>query len=138
MIILGYPGEIAGTVTERAIWGFLSTIPFVYILFVLFRELGPAIERQPPQAQVLVRNIRLLLFATWGFYPIVYLLPIVGVSLLSPEAVLSVQVGYSIADVAAKCGYGLVIYAIARAKTEAEGGLVPSDAEAKPAIAAGS
>ena len=67
-----------------------------------------------------------------------YLLPIVGVSLLSPEAVLSVQVGYSIADVAAKCGYGLVIYAIARAKTEAEGGLVPSDAEAKPAIAAGS
>jgi bacteriorhodopsin len=137
MVILGYPGEIAGTVTERAIWGFVSTIPFVYILFVLFRELGPAIERQPPQAQVLVRNIRLLLFATWGFYPIVYLLPILGVSLLSAEAVLGVQVGYSIADVAAKCGYGLVIYAIARAKTEAEGGLVTSEAEAKPAIAAG-
>jgi len=137
MVILGYPGEIAGTVTERAIWGFVSTIPFVYILFVLFRELGPAIERQPPQAQVLVRNIRLLLFATWGFYPIVYLLPILGVSLLSAEAVLGVQVGYSIADVAAKCGYGLVIYAIARAKTEAEGGLVTSEAEAKPAMATG-
>lgn len=137
MIILGYPGEIAGTVTERAIWGFLSTIPFVYILFVLFRELGPAIERQPPQAKVLVRNIRLLLFATWGFYPIVYLLPILGVSLLSAEAVLGVQVGYSIADVAAKCGYGLVIYAIARAKTEAEGGLVTSEAEAEPVVATG-
>jgi hypothetical protein len=49
-----------------------------------------------------------------------------------------VQVGYSIADVAAKCGYGLIIYAIARAKTEAEGGLVTAEAEAKPAIAAGS
>jgi bacteriorhodopsin len=135
MIVLGYPGEVAATVTERAIWGFLSTIPFAYILFVLFRELGPAIDRQPPQAKVLVRNIRLLLFATWGFYPIVYLLPILGVGLLSAEAVVGVQVGYSIADVAAKCGYGLIIYAIARAKTEAEGGLAA--AEAKPAIAAG-
>jgi len=114
MIILGYRGEVAGTVTERALWSFFSTIPFVYILFVLFRELGPAIERQPPQDQVLVRNICLLLFVAWEFYPIVYLLPIVGVSLLSPVAVLSVQVGYSIADVAAKCGYGLIIYAIAR------------------------
>jgi len=62
---------------------------------------------------MLVRNIRLLLFATWGFYLIVYLLPIVGVSLLSPKAVLSVQVDYSIADVNTKCEYGLIIYAIA-------------------------
>ncbi len=135
MIALGYPGEIATTLTERALWGFLSTIPFVYILFVLFRELGPAIDRQPPQAKVLVRNIRLLLLATWGFYPIVYLLPILGVGLLSAEAVLGVQVGYSIADVAAKCGYGLIIFWIARAKTEAEGELVA--AEVKPAIAPG-
>lgn len=135
MIILGFPGEIAETIAARAMWGFFSTIPFVYILFVLFRELGPAIERQPPQAKVLVRNIRLLLFATWGFYPIVYLLPILGVSLLSAEAVVAVQVGYSIADVAAKCGYGLMIFWIARAKTEAEGGLVTP--AVKPVTATG-
>ncbi|NWG16170.1 MAG: bacteriorhodopsin [Chloroflexi bacterium] len=124
MVVLGYPGEIAADTGTRALWGFIATLPFLYILWVLFRELGPAIGRQPGEAKVLVRNIRLLLFATWGFYPIVYLLPILGVS--GAGALIAVQVGYAIADVLAKCGYGVMIYAIARAKTEAEenGGLV--------------
>jgi len=73
--------------------------------------------------------------ATFLIRAALVVLPILSVGLLSAEAVVGVQVGYSIADVAAKCGYGLVIYAIARAKTEAEGGL--ATAEVKPAIAAG-
>lgn len=131
MVILGYPGEIAADNGTRALWGAISTIPFVYIVYVLFRELGPAIARQTGQAQVLLRNIRLLLLATWGFYPIVYLLPILGVEPTS--ALVAVQVGYCIADVAAKCGYGVMIYAIAREKSIAEGYML----EAKPATAAG-
>jgi bacteriorhodopsin len=131
MVVLGYPGEIAADTGTRAFWGFLSTLPFLYVLYVLFGELGQAIERQPGQARVLVRNIRLLLLATWGFYPIVYLLPILGVS--GVGALLAVQVGYCIADVAAKCGYGVMIYAIARAKTEAE---EPQPAR-EPAMATG-
>ncbi len=134
MVALGYPGEIADTTSARALWGFLSTIPFLYVLYVLFRELGPAIERQPGQAKVLVRNIRWLLLATWGFYPIVYLLPILGQSLTSASTLVAVQVGYAIADVAAKCGYGLMIYWIAREKTEADG--VTTGVSAKAALAA--
>jgi hypothetical protein len=34
---------------------------------------------------------------------------------------VALQVGYSIADIAAKCGYGVMIYHIARAKMAAEG-----------------
>ena len=109
MVALGYPGEVASDMTTRAIWGAISTIPFVYLLWVLWVELGNAVGRQSVRVQVLLRNTRLLLLATWGFYPIVYMLPFFGV-----------QVGYSIADVLAKCGYGLMIYAIARAKMEAE------------------
>ncbi len=37
------------------------------------------------------------------------------------ESEIAIQVGYSIADVLAKAGYGVMIYAIARAKSEAEG-----------------
>jgi hypothetical protein len=49
-------------------------------------------------------------------------------SLLEPgSGVVAIQVGYSIADIAAKCGYGVMIYAIARAKMEADGETV-SDA----------
>jgi bacteriorhodopsin len=118
MIGLGYPGEIATDMTARAVWGALSTIPFVYILWVLWVELGRAVERESSQVKILLRNTRLLLLATWGFYPIVYMLPMFGI--VGATALVGVQVGYSIADVAAKCGYGLMIYAIARAKSEAD------------------
>ena len=37
------------------------------------------------------------------------------------SALVNVQVGYTIADVAAKAGYGCLIYAIARAKSDEEG-----------------
>jgi len=122
MIILGYPGEIDKTSTElfsnRGLWGFLSSIPFVYILVVLIGQIKSAMARTTPQIAVLLRNAALLTLFTWGFYPIAYMAPFYGVSGANAEVVL--QVGYSIADIAAKCGYGLLIYRIAVLRTEAE------------------
>ena len=43
MIAFGYPGEIAapnGFGGDKLLWGVLSTIPFLYILYVLFVELS--------------------------------------------------------------------------------------------------
>jgi bacteriorhodopsin len=119
MIGLGYPGEISSDNTTRGIWGFLSTLPFVYILYVLWVELAKAAGTESPKVKVLLRNTRLLLIGTWGFYPLAYLLHQAGVS--GSSALVGVQVGYSIADITAKCGYGVMIYAIARAKMEAHG-----------------
>lgn len=124
MVALGYPGEVAESDGVRAIWGIAGTIPFLYILYVLFTELSSAIERQPQEAKGLVKNARLVLLVTWCFYPIVYATPILGIT--GATSVVAIQIGYSIADVAAKCGYGVLIYNIARAKTIAEGGTVPS------------
>ena len=45
--------------------------------------------------------------------------PFYGLSGANAEVTL--QVGYSIADIAAKCGYGLLIYNIARLRSEEEG-----------------
>jgi bacteriorhodopsin len=120
MVLLGYPGEVANTILARTIWGGLASIPFAYVLVVLFVQLGPAIGRQPASAQILVRNIRILLLLTWGFYPIVYLLPIVVEDLNLAPIFTALQIGYGIADILAKCGYGLLIYAIGRAKMDAE------------------
>jgi len=119
MIALGYPGEIATDNMTRAIWGTLSSIPFVYILTVLWGKLGTAIESQPGEAKVYLTNIRLLLLLTWGFYPITYMLPMFGIN--PQSAVVGVQVGYAISDVLAKAFYGVMIYWIARAKSENEG-----------------
>lgn len=139
MIALGYPGEVlpadqkTSMMSAYGMWGFLSTIPFVYILYVLWVELGKTMDKQPPKVRVLLRNIRLLTLATWGFYPIAYMGPFIGFGSGAGGEVF-VQVGYTIADVLAKCGYGVMIYHIARAKTEAADDSAPSP-EAQPAAA---
>ncbi len=132
MVVLGYPGEISDDNGTRALWGTLSTIPFLYIVYVLFTELGAAIQKQTGEAKTLLTNIRLLLLATWGFYPIVYMIPFLADEPTS-TVIVAVQLGYCIADVAAKCGYGVMIYSIARAKSEAEGYLVGSELSAAAA-----
>ncbi len=120
MIILGYPGEIATDNVTRAIWGTLSTIPFAYVMFELFRGLGASIERQPESVRGLVKQARLLTFASWGFYPIVYMIPFT--TLTGGTVTMGVQVGYTIADVIAKCGVGVLIYIIAVRKSALEYG----------------
>jgi bacteriorhodopsin len=116
MIILGYPGEVTLAVGPRLLWGTLSTLPFIYILYVLWRELGDMLQSEPERVRVLVRNLRLLLLASWGVYPIAYLLPLLAVD--PTLSLVGRQVGYSLADVVAKPAYGLLIYAIARIKSE--------------------
>ena len=115
MIILGYPGEISDDNTTKAIWGALSTIPFAYILYVLFVELGRILKGAPKEISVTVRNLRLLLIATWGVYPIAYMLPMLGID--GSSAFVARELGYSIADILAKALFALVIFRIARLKS---------------------
>ncbi|MFC4291021.1 bacteriorhodopsin-like [Sphingorhabdus arenilitoris] len=118
MIILGYPGEIASDNTTRAIWGTLSSIPFLYIVWELFKGLGESIERQPESVRKLVKDARLITFGSWGFYPIVYMIPYTNLGGGSVET--AVQIGYTIADLIAKAGVGVLIYVIAVRKSAIE------------------
>jgi bacteriorhodopsin len=120
MIALGYPGEIADDNTTRAIWGTLSAIPFLYILWELFKGLGDAIERQPESVKGLIKSARMLTFASWGFYPIVYMIPYTNLG--GGAVTTGVEIGYTIADLLAKVGVGILIYVIAVRKTQAEYG----------------
>lgn len=116
MIALGYPGEISGDDGVRNIFGLLSTIPFIYILYVLFVELTRSLDRQPEAVRRTVSRMRILLLATWGVYPIAYIIPLYF-SDLGATAWVVKQGGYSIADILAKVLYGLLIYKIARLKS---------------------
>jgi len=118
MIATGYPGEVAETIQGRAIWGAISTVPFAYILFVLWFELKGAIMGQSEQVQTLISGMRWLLLASWGVYPIAYLLPEIGIT--GPVAIVSVQIGYTIADLLAKPVFGLLAFSIARIKSQEE------------------
>ncbi len=120
MIALGYVGEIERVdMTMRAVWGFASTVPFLYIVYVLWVEFNQSLQYESDRVRRLFSNMRLMLIATWGFYPIVYMFPMFGLN--GAEVQVAIQVGNSISDVAAKAMFGLLIFAVAREKTfEAE------------------
>jgi bacteriorhodopsin len=120
MIALGWPGELADPdSTARTVWGVASTIPFLYILYVLFVELGRSLDRQSPQVRKLVDGLRYIILATWGIYPLAYIAPSVIDDAATAEVVR--QVGYSIGDVLAKPLFGLLVLGIALAKSRADG-----------------
>ena len=119
MIALGYPGEIATEQGTQILYGVLSTLPFIYILYVLFVELTKSLDRQPAGVAASVKNLRLLLIATWGVYPIAYCFNVWGDA--GADSFVAIQLGYTIADVLAKCVFGLTILKIARMKSHAEG-----------------
>ncbi len=127
MIALGYPGEVISTPegwSMRVVWGVLSSIPFLYILFVLWGELTKSLETQPVAARRLIEIARLVLLITWAVYPIAYAMG-GTVEALTAKAggavdgggIVALQVGYAIADMTAKAGFGVLIYFIARAKS---------------------
>jgi bacteriorhodopsin len=115
MIILGYPGEISGDNTVRGIFGLLSTIPFAYILYVLFVQLSKSLKNQPSSVRRTLSQLRFLLLLSWGVYPIAYLLPLLNID--GSDAWVAKQIGYSVADILAKAVYALIIFSVARIKS---------------------
>jgi len=120
MIGLGYPGEVSSDTTTRWFFWAASMVPFLYLLFVLFTKLSSSLATQPPNIRGLIKLARGALLVTWAFYPIAYaIITVTGTK--SPVGQVVLQVGYSIADITAKAGYGLIIYFIARGKSEHDG-----------------
>jgi len=129
MIVLGYPGEISSGSGSSLLWGALSMIPFLWIVYELFVGLKDAIDKQPSDVRGLVNAARWVTVLAWAFYPVVYFAGIFfglggGVS----ETI--VQVGYTVADIVAKAGFGLLIYAIAVRKSAYDVGAQPATATA--------
>lgn len=133
MIALGYPGEVIADPerwTERVVWGGLSSVPFFYILYVLWVELTKSLDTQPAAARKLIEVCRLVLLITWAVYPIAYALGGTPDALAAKAGgdvgsggIVGLQIGYAIADMTAKAGFGVLIYFIARAKsTSTQGG----------------
>lgn len=121
MIALGYPGEISTVDSTKWTFWVLSMIPFLYILITLAGQMGAAAKRESARVAKPIKLAIVLLLVAWLVYPIAYLFPVFfeeGNSMADTVR----QVGYSIADLVAKPVYGLVILAIAKARTaELEG-----------------
>jgi len=112
MIVLGYIGEASEQTSPKLIYGILSAIPFIYILYVLYIQVTRSLDRQVPAVVTLVARLRVLVTVTWLVYPISYLVPLMDLN--TEVAFLARQCGYSLADLSAKCAFSLMIYRIAR------------------------
>ena len=113
MVILGYPGETLTVGFAKVIWWVLAMIPFSYILYEMIKGVGASIKTQPLVVQPIFKKTRLLIILSWSFYPIVYILPLFGLS-----AFVSIQIGFTFVDIVAKSVFGILIYIIAQRKSE--------------------
>jgi len=119
MVALGYPGEIQDDPNGRWLWWGLAMIPFAYVVFQLLVGLHAASDApQNESAKGLITAARFLTAVSWLTYPGVYIIKMVGVQ--GHTAGVMEQIGYSVADVVAKAVFGVLIWAIAAAKSEAE------------------
>lgn len=137
MIGLGYVGELERSdLMARGVWGVAGMVPFLYIVWVLYGEMSRVLAFESARVRGLFRDLRLLTLLSWSFYPVAYALPIFGLN--GPNANIAVQVGNSLADLTAKVGVGLLVLAIARAKSQEAAAFNASETLAGPKVLAGS
>jgi len=121
MIILGYPGELIlekDKLGTRWVYWALAMIPFVYIVYTLVIGLANATNSEPDlKIRKAIRTAQYMTVVSWLTYPIVYIIPMMGVS--GSNAVVGIQIGYCVSDIISKCGVGFLIYQITNAKSQA-------------------
>merc|ERR1712050_627422 len=123
MIVSGYYGElyVSGDLTPR--WGcwILSMCFFCYIVYELLVGLAAATNSEAdPEIAGKIRTAQVMTVISWCTYPIVYLFPFFGIR-NAATSVVAIQIGYCVSDIISKCGVGIVIYQITKAKSNKEG-----------------
>jgi len=125
MIVVGYPGELiveGDQLVYRWVCWFLAMLPFCYIVYELLVGLADATNSESDEnVRGLIKNAQVWTVFSWLTYPVVYILPMLG--LKGASAVVGVQVGYCVSDIISKCGVGLIIYRVTAAKSASEKGV---------------
>jgi sensory rhodopsin len=124
MLVAGYIGEAFtdGSTSHSFIWGALSTVGYIYILYAVWFGEVKALADNSNNPDV-VKGVRILawfVLVGWAIYPIGYM--------CMPGGWLNVGLGwestnvdlfYNIADAVNKIGFGLVVYSVAIASSKA-------------------
>ena len=120
MIVLGYIGQFFETsnVTALWIWGAISTVFYIVLLYLTWTEIGKALPRMPESAANMMKIIRWVFVIVWTFYPIAYIIPAL---LPTAGGVVARQFLFTTADIVAKVIYGVMITKVAIDLSRAEG-----------------
>lgn len=126
MIVTGYIGQYyeVTDITAFAVWGAVSTVFFVHILYLMRKVIREGQEGIPEKAQKVLGSIWTLFLISWMLYPGAYLMPhLLGIEggLFNESGVVGRQMTYTIADVASKVIYGVLLTNVAQIISKAEG-----------------
>ena len=99
-------------------WGFVSTIPFVVLVYAVWRSLREARATTPTELHPWLKNLFYFFLFFWGLYAIAYMVPAFGDE---GGAVVIRQLLYTIADVFSKLVFGLILSRFVLRRSAMEG-----------------
>lgn len=126
MIWTGFIGqfyESAGVIENVSIapfwiWGIISTLFFIYILYLVPKEIGRGSRYLSEDAAGMMKSVRNLLIISWCLYVVAYLMPVIS---FTAWGVVTRTIIYTVADVTSKVIYGAMLGRVARIRSENEG-----------------
>ncbi|MCH2198717.1 MAG: bacteriorhodopsin-like [Flavobacteriales bacterium] len=125
MLVAGYIGEAfnpeGGSSTHSVLWGVLSTVGYVYILYAAWFGEVAQLAQKSDSAVVKqgVRTLAWFVLVGWAIYPIGYMcMPGGWLNTAFGWGSENVDLFYNIADAINKIGFGLVVYNIAITSTK--------------------
>lgn len=90
-------------------------MPFVVAYVLIFRVCAESARSLPADVATTMRNIGLLFAGTWAIYPLAYLVQVFAED--SASWAVARQVSLSFGTIAAKVGFGILSYKVARMRT---------------------
>jgi len=128
MILLGYvgqfyePGRSNENVLLWAVWGLASTVFFIDVLILITKVIRDGKSGMDGAPRAVFGAILPLFYVAWWLYPLAYAVPILLNSGATYETtVVAQQVIYTVADIASKVVYGIMLTATATMLSSREG-----------------
>jgi bacteriorhodopsin len=119
MILTGYIGQFYESTNPSLllIWGSVSTVFFVHVVYLIFKIIGEAKQNMSAPAARIMGGILWLFLISWMLYPGAYLMPLY---LNSEIGVVGRQISYTIADILSKVIYGVMLTQVASIRSKEE------------------
>lgn len=126
MIITGYIGQFyeVTNLLAFAVWGAISTVFFMHILYLMKKVINEGKEGVPVKAQQTLDSIWILFLISWMLYPGAYLMPhLLGIEggFFNEAGVVGRQITYTVADICSKVIYGILLTNVAVILSKHEG-----------------
>jgi bacteriorhodopsin len=118
MLITGYIGEAFYKEGGNVLWGILSTLGYLYIVYEVFAGDVAKLAKSSNSPALGSAMFLLKIFITlgWSIYPLGYMV-LPGNLLEGVFPLSSLDLFYNLADAINKIGFGLVIYSVAVSET---------------------